>query len=138
MWCAICGKYLRDFINTPYGLVCSDLCDERAENRWFEEKRLERICRMMASAQYTMVESKSNKKVLVIKDIGNHRVQKTITNDAEQVVRRIFPVLAGRKLYYIDSEGKMDEIIIDITGRFLGFAPIKEDLSTKKPHDQTT
>jgi hypothetical protein len=44
----------------------------------------------------------------------------TITNDAEAVVKELAPLLEGRRLFYIDSEGEEDELIVR-DGEFSGF-----------------
>jgi hypothetical protein len=59
---------------------------------------------------------------VTIMDLGPWTIHLTVTNDAERVVEELMPLLAGRKLYYIDSEGDMDELVIK-DGKFAGFAP---------------
>ena len=61
---------------------------------------------------------------LLIKDVGHNSGCPTVTNDAENVVRKLKDRLAGRQLYYIDSGGQPDEIIIDDNGKFVGFESI--------------
>ena len=58
-----------------------------------------------------------------IRDEGPWDLHKTITNDAEWVVRQLYEAgyLRGQqKLYYWDSEGRMDEIE-HYNGQFIGF-----------------
>ena len=75
----------------------------------------------MRSANYAVVED-SNR--VVLKDLGPWDRHPTITNDAEGVVEREFQRLKGRKLFYIDSEGQMDELVYDVDfGKFIGFKP---------------
>ncbi len=79
------------------------------------------------SARWVVVEDDfADEEPLVIKDVGPWDERLTITNDAEEVVRTLvaegrLPI--GRRLFYIDSEGEKDEILMDKTGRFSGFAP---------------
>ncbi len=61
---------------------------------------------------------------LVIKDVGPWERHPTITNDAEAVVADLVKggkLPEGRRLFYIDSEGERDEILIK-SGRFAGFS----------------
>lgn len=51
-------------------------------------------------------------------NLGN----RSLTNDAVNVVKEIAPYLKGRKLFYKDSEGGIDEIIV-LDGEFDGFIP---------------
>lgn len=44
----------------------------------------------------------------------------TITNGAEGVVEELAPMLAGRRLFYVDTEGRVDELLVK-DGRFAGF-----------------
>ena len=60
---------------------------------------------------------------LVIRDVGDHTQHLTITNDAERVVASINKLVRfGRRLFYIDSDGQTDEILIE-DGKFAGFKP---------------
>lgn len=47
---------------------------------------------------------------------------RSVTNDVENVVSELLELLGGRKLYYIDSMGNMDQILIR-HDRFDGFKP---------------
>lgn len=58
---------------------------------------------------------------LLIRDIGPWDQHPTVTNAAEQVVEDLAIRLSGRKLYYIDSEGETDRILVE-NGQFAGFA----------------
>jgi len=53
-------------------------------------------------------------------DIGPHDQYKTVTNAAEWVVEQMVPRLKGRKLYYEDSQGDIDQLLIH-DGKFAGF-----------------
>ncbi len=59
--------------------------------------------------------------LLLIRDVGPWDKHKTITNDAEHVVKELVTRLNGRRLEYIDTEGAQAEIRI-INGQFAGFA----------------
>lgn len=48
--------------------------------------------------------------IMLIEDLGPWDVHRTITNDAENVVRLLAPFLRGRRLFYVDSAGDLDEI----------------------------
>lgn len=64
---------------------------------------------------------------LVIRDVGRHDHQPTVTNDAENVVQSLVEkkrLTSGRRLFYYDSENRLDEILIDENCQFAGFAPI--------------
>jgi len=60
--------------------------------------------------------------VLLIKDVGPWDQYLTVTNDAEWVVEQFADHLDGRRLEYIDSEGRRDQLLV-AGGRFAGFAP---------------
>lgn len=77
----------------------------------------------MQRARFEIVESSSQK--LVIRDLGPWDQHPTVTNDAEGVVERLVAVfgrLGGRQLFYFDSLGDLDEIVIR-DGKFAGFRP---------------
>ena len=71
-------------------------------------------------ARYEIVSVTSES--VVIKDIGPWDLCLTVTNDAESVVQTMAPHLGGRRLYYIDSAGELDELVIR-NGKFAGFKP---------------
>lgn len=58
----------------------------------------------------------------VIRDVGPWDSFPTVTNDAEWVVEQLAPELEGRRLFYYDSDGELDELVI-VDGRFSGYAP---------------
>lgn len=58
---------------------------------------------------------------IVLRDVGPHDRYKTITNAAEWVVAQLVNRLKGRRLYYIDTDGNTDELVIH-DGKFAGFA----------------
>ncbi len=72
-----------------------------------------------------MIVSKT-KESTTIRDLGPWDQFPTITNDAESVVEFLVhagDLEIGQRLFYIDSEGAQDEILIDASGSFAGFAP---------------
>ena len=73
----------------------------------------------MKHANYTIKETPES---VTLTDIGPWGEHLSITNDAEHVVEKIAPTLAGRSLFYIDTEGLKDEIEV-ADGRFVGFVP---------------
>jgi len=64
------------------------------------------------------------KEMVLIKDIGPWDTHPTVTNDAERVVEYLAPMLNGRRLECIDSEGDRDELVVK-DGKFAGFAPVR-------------
>lgn len=74
----------------------------------------------MARAKYS-IDSTDNG-ALTIRDLC---LGTSITNDAEAVVAELHRsgVLAGRRLYYFDTMGQLDELVHDGQGGFKGFAP---------------
>lgn len=68
---------------------------------------------------------------IVIKDVGPWDQHPSVTNDAENVVRDLVAqgyLPEGRRLFYFDSDGRLDEILVK-DGQFVGFAPGPKDLS---------
>ena len=62
---------------------------------------------------------------LVIRDMGSWNLHPTVTNDAEHVVValvKLGKLPPGRRLFYYDSFGDLDEILVK-DGRFAGFGP---------------
>ena len=61
---------------------------------------------------------------MIIRDVGDHSQVLTVTNDAEWVVEWIVrwnpSMREGRRLLYYDSEGILDELLIE-DGKFAGF-----------------
>jgi len=78
----------------------------------------------MRHARYAIVEDDFlQKDPLVIRDIGPWDQHPSVTNDAEAVVQDLkLRLPPGRRLFYYDSEGQRDEIVIE-DGCFAGFAP---------------
>lgn len=80
----------------------------------------------MARANYRVVEKSSSH--ILLQDLGPWDRHPTITNDAEAIVDAFHYELGDRRLFYIDSEGRKDEILVDHRKRFVGFAPGETDL----------
>lgn len=76
-------------------------------------------------SQFEIVQNITGKP-LVIRDIGRHCV--SVTNDAENVVAELRAgnmLPEGRRLFYYDSTGHFDEILLNARG-FAGFGPGRE------------
>jgi hypothetical protein len=62
---------------------------------------------------------------LLIQDVGPWDAHLSVTNDAENVILTLVAqgrLPAGRRLFYFDSDGQLDELLIK-DGLFAGFAP---------------
>jgi hypothetical protein len=72
-------------------------------------------------ANYEVVECSE---ILVVRDLGPWDRHPTVTNDAENVVAELVASgkLNGQRLFYYDSEGRLDEILVK-DGKFAWFAP---------------
>lgn len=78
-------------------------------------------------AQFRFVERTPER--VIIEDVGPWDRFPTVTNDAEAVVDQLVAdeVLGpGQRLFYFDSEGTMDEIVVK-AGRFAGFRPATKE-----------
>ena len=81
----------------------------------------------MNHARFSLVAAETSARVLTIRDLGPHDRHKTITNDAEYLVRVLSHrgvLEAGRRLCYYDTQGELAELVHDGRGRFLRFAPV--------------
>jgi hypothetical protein len=74
----------------------------------------------MSAARYIVIEDKPDH--VTILDVGPWDKYKTVTNAAEEVVAELLPMLHGRRLDYIDSEGERAVLKIK-DGKFAGFDP---------------
>ena len=65
---------------------------------------------------------KETESFIYIKDTGNHSERRTITNDPEFVVKVLYEQynLENKCIFYMDSEGRIDEIT-HTYGKFTGF-----------------
>ena len=59
---------------------------------------------------------------ILIRDEGPWDFYQSVTNAAESTVAGLIDALHGRHLYYIDTDGRIDELKIE-DGKFAGFAP---------------
>jgi hypothetical protein len=57
---------------------------------------------------------------ILLRDLGPWDLFPTVTNDAENVVKRLAPDIGSRRLFYFDSEGELGELVI-AGGKFAGF-----------------
>ena len=82
---------------------------------------------MSRHARYVVVEDDLlDADPLVIRDVGPWDKRPTVTNDAEDVVRRLVEegrLPEGRRLLYYDSEGNLDELVVK-DGKFAGFKAV--------------
>ena len=76
----------------------------------------------MRTPNYDIVEITDE--LIVIADLGPWDCFPTVTNAAEEVVKRLAPILRGRRLEYYDSEGERSQLLVK-DGKFAGFAPAK-------------
>lgn len=80
-------------------------------------------------ARYELVKAESDADRLVIRDVGPWEDHPTVTNDAVRVVSELAAnLVGGRRLFYYDTDGRLDEILIT-DGRFAGFTPGPGDAS---------
>jgi hypothetical protein len=70
---------------------------------------------MGLKANWSVIQA--NKDWVIIRDLGPWDQYKTITNAVEFVVENISRYLDGRQLFYYDSSGQLDEIVIE-DGKF--------------------
>ena len=73
----------------------------------------------MRRSNYSIV--RQDKEQIVLSDDGPWDQHPTITNDAENVIEDLRPVLNGRRVLYYDSEGELTELCHQ-DGVFKGFA----------------
>lgn len=76
----------------------------------------------MAQAKYGLVGD--TPEAIIIRDLGPWDRHPTVTNDAPAVVAQLARRLQGRRLFYFDSEGDLDEILVR-DGKFCGFSPYR-------------
>ena len=72
----------------------------------------------MKRSNYKIVSQTSDMIELV--DLGPWNQYLTITNDAENVIADLAPILNGRRVFYEDSEGEVTELLHN-NGVFTGF-----------------
>jgi hypothetical protein len=71
-------------------------------------------------ARFSMIHS--DDRSVTIRDEGPWSYHPTVTNDAEWVVASMLSIVGKRRLFYIDSDGRLGELIIK-NRRFASFAP---------------
>ena len=76
----------------------------------------------------------STDEYVLIRDVGPWDVHMSVTNDAEAVVKALVATghLGTRKLFYIDSDGRTDRLLVE-NGEFAGFK--REGLPKRQPRD---
>jgi hypothetical protein len=84
---------------------------------------------MTREANYRIVSD--DPRYLLIDDLGPWDRYATITNAVESVVAELAPLLRGRRLFYFDSLGHLDEIVVE-DGRFHHFAPGTAELPRRR------
>jgi len=64
---------------------------------------------------------------ITIEDIGPWNIYLSVTNGVEQVIAELayHNALGNRRLLYVDSEGRLDEILHE-DGKFVGFKPLPQ------------
>lgn len=77
--------------------------------------QLGRESRGFGSARFEIVHD--GPAALILRDLGPWDKHPTITNDAEGVVASVVESLNGRRLFYVDSEGECDELVVK-NGRY--------------------
>ena len=72
----------------------------------------------MKRSDYEILEQTPEMVKVIDLNLGN----KSVTNDAENVVRELFTSFGNRRFIYRDSEGYWDELLHE-NGRFTRFSP---------------
>jgi polysaccharide deacetylase 2 family uncharacterized protein YibQ len=65
---------------------------------------------------FSITEIKDDRVVILDNNLGG----RSVTNDAENVVEYLYNVYGNRRIFYIDSEGILDELRHN-KGEFVGF-----------------
>jgi hypothetical protein len=98
--CAICKKPLSSFTSVKIGMgpICRAhlFCEEKLQGELFDNHAVFEIIQ-------------ETKSFIYIKDTG-HMNHKTITNDVEWVLGKLDNI-EKRRIFYMDSDGRIDEII---------------------------
>jgi hypothetical protein len=77
------------------------------------------------NANFEIVPDESTDQELVIRDLGGKDFP-SVTNAAEQVIENLTKyghLTENRRLFYYDSTNRLDELLHDGQGTFVGFAP---------------
>jgi polysaccharide deacetylase 2 family uncharacterized protein YibQ len=67
-------------------------------------------------SSFSITEIKDDRVIILDNNMGG----KSVTNDAENVVEYLYGVYGNRRIFYIDSEGILDELR-HTKGEFVGF-----------------
>jgi len=67
-------------------------------------------------SSFSITELKDDRVVIIDSNLGG----RSVTNDAENVVEYLYGVYGNRRVFYIDSEGVLDELRHK-NGVFVGF-----------------
>ena len=67
-------------------------------------------------SSFSITEIKDDRVVILDNNLG----RRSVTNDAENVVEYLYSVYGNRRIFYIDSEGILDELRHS-NGNFVGF-----------------
>ena len=67
-------------------------------------------------SSFSITEIKDDRVVILDNNLGG----RSVTNDAENVVEYLYNVYGNRRIFYIDSEGILDELRHN-KGEFVGF-----------------
>jgi polysaccharide deacetylase 2 family uncharacterized protein YibQ len=67
-------------------------------------------------SSFSITEIKDDRVIILDNNMGG----KSVTNDAENVVEYLYNIYGNRRIFYIDSEGILDELRHN-KGEFVGF-----------------
>jgi hypothetical protein len=67
-------------------------------------------------SSFSITEIKDDRVVILDNNLGG----RSVTNDAENVVEYLYNLYGNRRIFYIDSEGILDELRHN-NGNFVGF-----------------
>ena len=105
------------------GTKCRCACGGKNHGAWTIT-----LPKFISESNYSIVGELRASRGLLIKDMGPWDKYKSVTNDAENVVKELISIgmlKSDQRLFYHDSTGRLDEILIK-DGHFDGFAPIDE------------
>ena len=71
-------------------------------------------------SSFSITEIKDDRVIILDNNMGG----KSVTNDAENVVEYLYNIYGNRRIFYIDSEGILDELR-HTKGEFVGFGSLK-------------
>jgi hypothetical protein len=76
----------------------------------------------VSNAIYSVFAKDEKQKIIFIQDHSNTLGTKSVTNDAENVVRELQQDYAGYRIMYLDTMDNWDELVHE-HGRFKSFKP---------------